>query len=79
MVTLVVAQPSCAIARLPTRCLGTVYAVQGPGALTSLVRVGPDGVATCDCAAFSASHLPCCHIASAARCAKALARQTPRV
>ncbi len=56
-----------AVAPLPTRDLGHVYVVQGPGALVSLVRVDGNGNAVCDCATFTASKQPCAHIASAAR------------
>jgi hypothetical protein len=51
---------------LSAKDLGRIVVVQGPGSLTSLVRVA-DGRATCDCSTFRVSRQPCCHVAAAAR------------
>ena len=54
-------------APLAAKLLGTVVAVQGPGSLTSLVRVNASGRAECDCSVFRVSRQPCCHVTAAAR------------
>ena len=56
---------------LAAKDLGWVVAVQGPGALTSLVRIDGSGRATCDCRDFTAVKQPCQHVAAAARLLRA--------